>query len=185
LSDFTNGYPKKTDILCWWCCHSFDTQPLGIPKRYNSLSESFTVLGCFCSCSCVYSYISSFPEHKKCSKSDIIFMYKKISGNKDLKISECDTLKKAPPKEVLKSFGGNMDIEQYRNLTKHQNVEMLLAPMTSLFLTCQTSDNTKEKYSLNFYQSSKKNVELEKTIVVKKEKKSVQKRSIGDLVSYV
>lgn len=71
----------KTDVCCWWCCHNFDTVPVGIPVDYNSKTNKFRVKGIFCGFSCLLSYKTSnseFCSHR--TTSLITFMYKKLTG---------------------------------------------------------------------------------------------------------
>ena len=32
-----NIWPSKTNIDCFWCCHSFDNTPFGIPIKVKSI----------------------------------------------------------------------------------------------------------------------------------------------------
>lgn len=96
---------SKTSVACWWCCHQFDTYPVCCPVKYNEKKDIFNVIGCFCSFNCAKSY--STTEYN--SKYSIIsFLYKKIT-------KEFKNIKKAPPKTVLKMFGGPLTIEEYRD----------------------------------------------------------------------
>ena len=67
LEDFieNKNWIKKTNILCWWCCHSFDNSPFGIPIKYKN--DKFYVTGCFCSLECASAY--NFYENKNPLKS--------------------------------------------------------------------------------------------------------------------
>ena len=193
LSDFKNCYPSRTNVSCWWCCHEFSTQPLGIPKKYDSISGGFSVVGCFCSLPCIYAYVSGNVLHQKCTKGDLIFMYKKVSGNSDLEIKNYKSLQKAPPKEVLKKFGGKMSIENYRSLTEHDKVETLLSPLSSLLLTCQTLDLNNKFTESTFYnpkvtipdQIQEPVTEPVKTAASSSTRRANQKRSIKELISFV
>lgn len=93
----------KTDVACWWCCHRFDDFPVSAPLRYNSETDMFHTVGVFCSFNCAKSYSST---NKVYSAYDSL-LYKKIKG-------QLKSIKKAPPKTVLKMFGGPLTIEEYR-----------------------------------------------------------------------
>jgi len=77
----TENWLDKTDVCCWWCCHNFDTVPIGIPVDYNTKINKFRVKGIFCGFSCLLAYKKSdntFSTHK--TTSLITFMYKKLTG---------------------------------------------------------------------------------------------------------
>jgi hypothetical protein len=82
----------KTNVCCWWCCHNFDTVPIGIPVDYNSKTNKFRVKGIFCGFSCLLAYKKS--NNTFCTPritSLITFMYKKLTGK--LPNTSSDSLK--------------------------------------------------------------------------------------------
>ena len=95
----------KTDTACWWCCHRFDTYPVSMPVRFDPNTEIFKVKGCFCSFNCVKSYSFS---NKVRDGGLISLLYKFLNGT-------LKTISRAPPKEILKKFGGSIDINDYRS----------------------------------------------------------------------
>lgn len=102
----TNEWPDKTDILCWWCCHSFQTFPCFIPTRYDEIRKRYKVTGNFCSWNCAQSYY--VQQYRETHRGD---MFLNMLKQLQLPISK---IKNAPPKEVLKAFGGLLTIEEYR-----------------------------------------------------------------------
>jgi hypothetical protein len=125
LHDFNclkkGDWVKKTNVFCWWCCHPFNSMPLGMPFVYNGSLEIFKVKGCFCSFNCIISHAESIGVK---DRSLIKYMYKKISGEP---IST--NIQKAPPRELLKIFGGHLSIEEFRksfnddSSVKYSNIE--------------------------------------------------------------
>ncbi len=99
-------WPTQTDILCHWCCHSFDTVPLPCPIRYNEITNKFETVGIFCSWSCMAAH--SIEKYK--SLTYVYMLKKMIEGP-----NSSDTINVAWPKICLKSFGGSMSIDDYRN----------------------------------------------------------------------
>jgi hypothetical protein len=100
-------WPEKTDILCWWCCHSFDTIPIPCPIEYDEIRERYKVNGVFCSWSC-----SAAHSIKEYSSLALIYQLKnELCGYSENIIV-------SPPKYCLKSFGGYMTIKDYRLLDK-------------------------------------------------------------------
>ena len=98
---------KKCDVLCWNCSHGFDCPPKHLPMFYNNLTDTFSVLGYFCSWSCCMRYATDRKlqnYNESCVNINI------------LAASEgCETpIIPAQPHCALKSFGGHLTIEQYR-----------------------------------------------------------------------
>ena len=115
LKDFTT-YPKKTNVSCWWCCHTFETKPIGIPCKQDS--TGFHVIGCFCSFNCAYSFLKQ-PDYsllrsftKMPNGMDLLHMYNSLTGEKNITMD--NFFLPAPPKYVLQKFGGSLTIEDYR-----------------------------------------------------------------------
>ena len=127
LRDFVKNedWLHKTDVCCWWCCHSFETVPLGLPEKYDEMLRKFQVKGVFCSFSCIIAYKN---EHKRLRLSDYLikFLYNKLTGAFLLD----SHLEPAPPRCSLKMFGGELTIEEFRNSFKeHRVYKMIEYPM--------------------------------------------------------
>ena len=113
----------NTDVCCWWCCHNFDTVPVGIPIYFNEALKKFNVKGVFCSFSCVMAY----NKDKRLNKDYLIkYLYRKLTGTLTL-----DTkITPSPPRCSLKMFGGELTIEQFRNDLKENKIyKMIEYPM--------------------------------------------------------
>jgi hypothetical protein len=120
----SDNWLDKTDICCWWCCHQFETVPIGLPVKYDE-KKKFHVKGVFCSFSCMMAYKNDNPIYQ--SKRDLInFLYKKLTGAFLLDIN----LVPAPPRCALKMFGGELNINQFRNSFKENKIyKMIQYPM--------------------------------------------------------
>jgi hypothetical protein len=115
----------KTDINCWWCCHKFDRAPIFMPMFINS-ENRYKVKGIFCSFECCYAYLHSNLKYRK-NKFLLNNMFKDITK----KIGTIDDyIKRAPPRESLKMFGGPLDINQFRST----NVDIALAPYPQIYV---------------------------------------------------
>ncbi len=118
------NWPEKTNVKCWWCCHNFDSIPLGIPmKIYNEL---FYLKGCFCSFNCILSYIKDYPH---IYKYDYIFPNIKSLRAKLTKHKLNDVLNPAPPREALEMFGGELTIEKFRSISESHVFKRINYPM--------------------------------------------------------
>jgi hypothetical protein len=107
----------ENELFCWWCCHSFDSVPIGIPLNYNSKINKFITKGIFCSFGCMQAYKKN--ENIICSDDLIRYLYKKLTG---ITVLDKDYLKCAPPRIVLKRFGGIMTIEEFREASSRDKI---------------------------------------------------------------
>jgi len=101
-------WPMHTNVHCWWCCFPFETRPVPI-ARYH-VDDTFKVEGVFCSFSCAKTYI-----HKNTNVHSVLptsnYMFKKMTNTRTGELS----IPCAPPREMLKIFGGPYSIEEFRN----------------------------------------------------------------------
>lgn len=121
-----NEWPSNTSISCYWCVHRFENAPYGIPINYKN--GSFDVFGCFCSLECAAAY--NFNENK--SQDEMWERYQLINMmSREMKLG--NIVRCAPPRLSLKVFGGNMDIDTFRNVGKSNKVmNVNFPPMTSI-----------------------------------------------------
>ena len=108
-------WPISTNTVCFWCCHSFHNTPFGVPTKY--VNGKFHVYGCFCSleCTTAYNFYSVEIKHDVWESYNLINLLAR-------KIQYGDSVKIAPPRYVLKMFGGYMDIDDYRNHCKTSKI---------------------------------------------------------------
>lgn len=100
---------SKSNIACWWCCHTFKNCCINMPT--NLKRDVYSVHGVFCSYSCCYSYMKSIPEY--CKNIYLLnYLFKDNTGKKG---SILDHLNPAPPRETLELFGGPLSIDEFRD----------------------------------------------------------------------
>lgn len=114
LKEFSGSdWPIKTQVHCWWCKHSFNDKPLGAPRRYTEekkeIPRKFHVEGCFCSFECTKSYML---QENNFDMYLLSFLVKVVSGMEDVNVIP------APSWKLLRTFGGEMDIEEFRSNKK-------------------------------------------------------------------
>lgn len=145
-------------LLCWWCCHNIEPDThIGIPIKIDNEQDfsrnkliqdpSFSSIGYFCSFGCLKAYIESTPKYAKNIHlpCNVVYLYKLLT-TKDVSYKD---IKSSPPKETLKSFGGKLSIEEFRNSCKNDIVYKILPfPMISYETQIDTQSFT--------IQSSKK-----------------------------
>jgi len=127
LRDFVKNedWLYKTDVCCWWCCHNFDSVPIGIPEKYDQRVKKFQVKGVFCSFSCMIAYKNE-TRSGYLKEYLIKYLYNKITGTLLLDAN----LQPAPPRCTLKMFGGELNIEEFRNSFKENRIyKMIEYPM--------------------------------------------------------
>ena len=124
---------KTTDTCCWWCCHKFDSVPIGLPEKY--INDTFHLYGCFCSFNCAQAYNLNTNYNKICEVYSLLnFLKKKICDLNNIQYKNYDYICSAPPRQSLNMFGGPMSIDEFRNslYTLTQNYNYILPPMIPL-----------------------------------------------------
>ena len=96
-------------MWCWWCCHEFNTTPLSMPFKYDDRRSKFYTSGNFCSWSCMKSYATDTYGLTIGGRicGNIVLMRKKM-------YNQIGPVKFAPKRIMLKEFGGDMTIEEFR-----------------------------------------------------------------------
>ena len=122
-------YTSQTS--CFWCCHKFDWCPVVLPVSYDAYKNNYTCEGHYCSAECALAY--NYAD-KKISDSTIWNRHSLLrSLYADLYKDRA--LSVAPPRTLLRMFGGPLDIEQYREYLLGDNHIVLseLHPIRLLF----------------------------------------------------
>lgn len=112
---FFNGTSIPTDksnLSCFWCRHSFETEPWFCPIKYEPSNRIYEVDGVFCSkeCTNAWLYDNNMNLLYKDSPQLLSLMYYQRTGNFTWDITE-----RAPSWKLLQAYGGDMTIEQYRS----------------------------------------------------------------------
>lgn len=100
-------WPTQTDTYCHWCCHSFTNSPVGIPLKY--VNSVFYCTGNYCSfeCAVAHNYTITDLNINIWERFNLLNLMAIKSGIQE-------SIKCAKPRETLKVFGGDLDIETYR-----------------------------------------------------------------------
>jgi hypothetical protein len=119
-------------VACFWCCHSFSWAQCVLPISYDAYKNIYTCEGNYCSpeCALAYLYKESGTESIKWNRHSLLrHLYSKLYTTTDLS--------PAPPRTLLRTFGGPLDIEQYRAYTMKTNdlVFSELPPIRLIFPT--------------------------------------------------
>ncbi len=103
-----------SNLNCWWCRYPItnEYQILGCPLRY--IDEVFHCEGSFCSFNCIKAYIEDKNHYNMKYRESIslTLLYYSQVFNKEIMYSNLVT---APHWSLLKNYGGNLEIEEFRN----------------------------------------------------------------------
>lgn len=126
FTEYTN------DTSCFWCCHSFNWTQCVLPISYDAYKNIYSCEGNFCSpeCALAYLYKEAGTESTKWHRHSLLrHMYGSLYTTKELS--------PAPPRTLLRMFGGPLDIEQYRIYTMKINdmIASELPPIRLVFPT--------------------------------------------------
>lgn len=117
----SGDWPLNTNVHCYWCCHRFDTPPLGLPVRY--IGDRFHVIGCFCSLQCASAY--NFDK-KTIMGIDECMIRHSLLNSLSVKLGWPSVVRPAPDRLVLKMFGGHMSIEEFRAYTSNSSNHLIV-----------------------------------------------------------
>lgn len=132
LSDFvdTNNWINNTNIACWWCCHNFDTVPIGLPVDY--CKNKFRVKGIFCSFACTIAYGENNKLYNTKTKSMINSLYKKLTGYMSINMKDNSDYKNMIYSDCIKRnlFQGNDELqnEYINSLLSFIETPLIAAP---------------------------------------------------------
>lgn len=115
-----------TNILCWHCCHAFDTPSIPLPTRYDERGNCFHVAGTFCSWACVKAHNRDVPHSHNSRGVDsntISLFRKRLTGS-------LAPITAAPPRYMLQCFGGPLTLQQFRNASSETTSYISLPPKT-------------------------------------------------------
>ncbi len=138
------GEIRTNSLSCWWCRHPIPENllPVGCPIKYHKTTglsrEYFDTEGFFCSFNCVVAYNNDVCQTNIRYRETgglIYLLYKKIFDHYPYQMN----IKPALSWKVLKSYGGEMSIHEYRNtFQKVENVSENVIKNKSLLLSSST-----------------------------------------------
>lgn len=140
------AWPQRSDLLCWWCSHTFDNVPAFLPVSVSMDAEKgvgkVVFVGNFCSWNCVKRYAVLLETHRKlpdgCFSIGLLAYLTVCKGQPceggdihELGLCDCmDTyrgVRLPESREMLRAFGGQLSIEEYRRgfhvITDYAKVE--------------------------------------------------------------
>ena len=135
----------NTGDICWNCCHPFHEMVHGLPLKYSN--GVFYVYGDFCSLECAARYSSEYFKETNFENMTLLNLYNSTINKTEKSIQP------APNKLVLKLFGGDLTIDEYRNSFSKPNIhDIKLPPILPIKHTIDmyemNSGNTKNNLKL-------------------------------------
>jgi hypothetical protein len=121
------------DTSCFWCCHGFEWTPSVLPVSYDAYKNIYKCEGHFCSPECSLAYLYGtldISDTLRWNRHTLLrHMYSSGYTERDLT--------PAPPRTLLRMFGGPLDIAQFRAYTRGTNDIVLsaLPPIRLVFPT--------------------------------------------------
>ena len=114
---------------CFWCCHSIDNVVYSMPYNYDTVNDSYFVFGSFCSLQCANAY--NFSVHGSSDKVWEINSWIQMLGKR---YGFTNTIRPAPSKYLLKMFGGNLTIDEFRDahIKSDKTYVLNIPPMISI-----------------------------------------------------
>lgn len=133
--------PQTSEVACFWCCHTFTNRPVVLPIR--DTGEYLQVTGNFCSPECACAYLFDMRQDSHTRWEQLALLYRVYGEACNGKIHP------APARNILKHFGGNLSITEYRKLIRSHKVriDVHLPPMVSILATMDTKP-------IDFYDAS-------------------------------
>ena len=177
------SYDENTK--CWWCKNSFDCPSVGIPELY--FENKFYCSGNFCSYNCGLAYNVNSGDNvwKKTSLLNLLY-YKTYNVN--------TKIKSAPDWKVLKEFGGNLTIDEFRknSIINNSDYTLLHPPLETRVNTFEKTYKLPTSSNTSVYQRlledsdelvlkrskplKSSQYSLDKTLFIKKKKKKKKEK---------
>jgi hypothetical protein len=127
--EYQKTYSNNNNSHCFWCCHSIDNVVYSMPYNYDSINDSYFVFGTFCSLQCANAY--NFSVHGSSDKVWEINSWIQMLGKR---YGFTNTIRPAPSKYLLKMFGGNLTIDEFReaHIKADKTYVLNIPPMISI-----------------------------------------------------
>jgi hypothetical protein len=123
----TKQYSAQTS--CFWCCHPFGWSAVVLPISYDAYKNIYTCEGNYCSPECALATMyadSKISDSSRWNRHALLgHLYSDLYVDRELS--------PAPPRSLLRMFGGPLDIEQYREYITGSN-EIVLSDLPPIRL---------------------------------------------------
>lgn len=141
----------KPESKCLWCKNSFTTIPsVELPEDY--FNNTFFCIGNFCSWNCAKTYNIDLNDSSTWKRESLLnLMYYKTYG-------EFKEITPAPSWLLLEEFGGNLKIDEFRNLFIFNNKDYLLLHPPLITRQLQIEESYKKSNNQNMASNKLENI---------------------------
>jgi hypothetical protein len=129
-NEFKTTPQNNKSSNCFWCCHTIDNHIVySMPYNYDAINDNYYVFGSFCSLQCANAY--NFSVH---GSSDKVWEINSWIQMLAKRYGFTNTIRPAPSRYLLKMFGGNLTIEEFReaHLKSDKTYILNIPPMISI-----------------------------------------------------
>lgn len=120
-------WPMNTLVHCFWCCYPFRNIPIAIP--YKKIENTFYGRGNFCSFECAHRFIvETIQNDVERQRVRVLLHHLRSLMIPDQGLKQIPL---APPRETLNIFGGNLSIDDFRNVPDGMSHVITYPPMVS------------------------------------------------------
>ena len=146
-------WTTTTTYHCYWDCHPFHTRPYGIPVKLKD--GKFHVTGCFCSLECAVAY--NFDSNDNLGDS---WERYNLINLLSTKMNYKQSVNPAMSKKCLRIFGGDLEIEAFREKSKQGHVvDVLQYPMVQLVEQIDEITNSYDRQNQHYIPLDRSRIE--------------------------
>lgn len=129
--DKVTGERYNAQTCCFWCCHGFAWTSCMLTKSYDAYKNVYTTEGHFCSPECALAY--NYADNRTSDSTK--WTQHALLGCLYADLYKDRVLSPAPPRSLLRMFGGPLNIGQFREYTAGENyiVQSELPPVRLVF----------------------------------------------------
>ena len=151
LDEAQKYYLTFTSLCCHWCTETFENIAFGMPLRYDhsQTKPTFWTKGIYCSLWCLQDAFKHDRKLDLNQRTQTKYLIKKM-----FQMCGKPELPERPlPSEVLKKFGGGIDIKQYRdetNCIRYTPLPFRLCPIKQYYEYTHAESAVRRRIAANF-----------------------------------
>lgn len=144
-------WPTSTTIACWHCCHTFTSTPFSIPQPSTHVlapnpRQCYYVMGVFCSVNCAKRFLLDTGNQNRDVRLMLFFEMCNVVWQ--LSRDEVIFANPAPPRWLLTMFGGDMDIETFREKSLVCRTRVVEPPFITYSMMVEEAGSGHQLYGL-------------------------------------
>jgi len=184
---YSHGWPAHSSHACWYCCHTFNNTPVGIPQLLVNMV--FHCYGNFCSYNCAKRYLrpeteddiamlqtatDNFIDDDLGERMQLLELLCHIETNTPLEYP----IKAASRRLTLIMFGGDKTIDEFRaNFATNDSYHVFRSPLVPISYQMEECNDRTDKRRR--HRVSLDTVKIERAFSELAEKAKKHKGSLG------